>query len=41
MTVGREAIEDDQYGVFNPMMGQLGQDAKEHPDLLILSLIHI
>lgn len=39
VTVGREAIEDDQYGVFNPMMGQLGQDAKEHPDLLIFNLL--
>jgi len=39
-TVGvpRETIEDDQYGVFAPMVAQLGQDAKEHPDLLIFEL---
>lgn len=39
VTVPREAIEDDQYGVFSPMAAQLGQDAKEHPDLLLFSLI--
>lgn len=40
-TVGvkREAIEDDTYGVFTPLMAQLGQDAKEHPDLLIFDLL--
>ena len=36
-TVGvpREAIEDDQYGTYNTLMAQLGQDAKEHPAELV------
>lgn len=38
-TVPRDAIEDDQYGVFSPMIRQLGQDSKEHPDLLIFKLL--
>ena len=29
------AIEDDQYGIYTPLMAQLGQDAKEHPATLI------
>lgn len=35
-TVGipRDAIEDDTYGVFNPMFAQLGKDSVEHPDVL-------
>ncbi|MDH0095862.1 Mu-like prophage major head subunit gpT family protein [Pseudomonas sp. GD04158] len=40
-TVGvpREAIEDDQYGTYNPLMAQLGQDAKEHPAELVYALL--
>lgn len=40
-TVGvpREAYEDDQYGIFTPMMAQLGQDAREHPDELVWDLM--
>lgn len=40
-TVGvpREAIEDDQYGTFNPLMAQMGQDAKEHPAELVYALL--
>ena len=40
-TVGvpREAIEDDQLGVYNPLISQLGQDAKTHPDELVFSLL--
>lgn len=40
-TVGvtREAIEDDSYGVFSPLMGQLGQDAGQHPDTLVFDLL--
>lgn len=40
-TVGvpRESIEDDSYGVFNPLMGQLGQDAAMHPSELIYALL--
>lgn len=36
--VGREYIEDDQYGVYSPLMQQMGQDAKLHPDELVFSL---
>jgi len=39
ISVARETIEDDQYSVFTPMVAQLGQDAKEHPDLLIFDLL--
>ncbi|HTF96505.1 MAG TPA: Mu-like prophage major head subunit gpT family protein [Cellvibrio sp.] len=40
-TVGvpREAFEDDQYGVYAPMMSQLGQDAKEHPAELVYNML--
>lgn len=40
-TVGipREAIEDDQYGVYAPLMGEMGQSAAEHPDELIYQLL--
>ncbi len=39
VSVNRESIDDDQYGIFNPLMAQLGQDAKEHPDLLLFELL--
>jgi phage major head subunit gpT-like protein len=39
VTVDREAIEDDTYGIFKPMFEQLGQDAKKHPNELIFSLL--
>jgi len=40
-TVGvpREAIEDDSYGVYSPLMAQLGQDAAQHPAELLYSLL--
>lgn len=40
-TVGvpRESVEDDQYGVYTPVMAQLGQDAAEHPDTLVWGLL--
>jgi len=40
-TVGvpREAIEDDQFGVYSPMVAQLGQDAREHPAELVYGLL--
>ena len=34
VAVDRDAIEDDQYGVYSPLFQQLGQDAAEHPDVL-------
>ncbi|GAB6191148.1 Mu-like prophage major head subunit gpT family protein [Desulfocastanea catecholica] len=41
LTVGvpRDKVEDDQYGVFAPMMEMLGQSANEHPDELVFSLL--
>lgn len=40
-TVGvpREVIEDDGYGIYSPMMSQLGQDAAQHPALLLYALL--
>lgn len=40
-TVGvpREAIEDDQFGIYSPLMAQLGQDAREHPAILLYALL--
>lgn len=40
-TVGipRESIEDDQYGIYTPLMAEMGQSAAEHPDELIYSLL--
>lgn len=39
VAVPREAIEDDQYGVYSPLMTQLGQDSALHPDELVFALI--
>ena len=37
--VNRDAIEDDSYGLFTPLMAQLGQDSAEHPATLIYDLL--
>ncbi|WP_157879078.1 Mu-like prophage major head subunit gpT family protein [Pararhodospirillum photometricum] len=34
--VNRDDIEDDQLGVYRPLVTQLAQDAKTHPDELVL-----
>ncbi len=39
ISVGRDEIEDDLYGTYTPVIQQLGQDSKEHPDLLVYDLI--
>lgn len=39
VSVPREAIEDDQYGTYTPLVAQLGQDAKLHPDELLFALV--
>lgn len=41
LTVGvpRDKVEDDQYGVYAPMMEMLGSSASEHPDQLIFALL--
>ncbi|SDM57205.1 Mu-like prophage major head subunit gpT [Oryzisolibacter propanilivorax] len=38
--VGREEIEDDQYGIYTPVIQQLGQDAALHPDELVFGLLN-
>jgi phage major head subunit gpT-like protein len=37
--VPRTDIEDDQYGVFSPLFSEMGQQAGEHPDQLVFSLL--
>jgi len=37
--VDRDAISDDTYGVYKPVMAQLGLDAKQHPDELVFGLL--
>lgn len=39
VAVPRDAIDDDQYGVYTPLMAQMGQDAAQHPDELIFGLV--
>ncbi|MDH0494252.1 Mu-like prophage major head subunit gpT family protein [Comamonas aquatica] len=39
VAVGREEIEDDQFGVYKPVMQQMGQDAATHPDELVFNLL--
>ncbi|MGB6054035.1 MAG: Mu-like prophage major head subunit gpT family protein [Burkholderiaceae bacterium] len=40
-TVGvpRTAIDDDTYGLYKPMIAQLGMDARQHPDELVFGLL--
>lgn len=41
LTVGvpRTAIEDDQYGVYTPLMEEMGRAAGAHPDQLVFGLL--
>jgi phage major head subunit gpT-like protein len=34
-----DSIEDDTFGLYKPIVAQLGQDAKRHPDELVFSLL--
>lgn len=40
-TVGvpRTAIEDDEYGIYGPMMASMAQSVAEHPDELVFGLL--
>lgn len=38
VSVSRDEIDDDQYGIYKPAMEQLGQDAALHPDSLVFNL---
>jgi phage major head subunit gpT-like protein len=35
VSVEREHFEDDKLGIYTPVFGQLGQDARMHPDVLV------
>lgn len=37
--VGADQIEDDSYGVFTPLMAEMGYAAATHPDELVFSLL--
>jgi len=39
VAVDRDDLEDDTYGVYSPLVAQLGYDAKVHPDLLVFGLL--
>jgi len=39
VSIGRNDIEDDNYGVYEPVIEQLGWDAKVHPDVLLFSMV--
>ena len=37
--VTREDFEDDRYGVYTPMISEMGRLAKQHPDLMIFAML--
>jgi phage major head subunit gpT-like protein len=37
--VDRDDIEDDQLGLYSPIIGSLGQEAKKHPDRLMADIM--
>lgn len=39
IAIPRNAMDDDQYGVYTPLMTQMGQDAALHPDELVFGLL--
>jgi phage major head subunit gpT-like protein len=39
VSIDRNDIEDDNYGVYDPIIEQLGWDTKVHPDTLLFSMI--
>jgi phage major head subunit gpT-like protein len=39
ISVSRDDIEDDQYGVLSPLVGEMGRNAKQHPDELVYTLL--
>ncbi|MCM0081783.1 Mu-like prophage major head subunit gpT family protein [Geomonas sp. Red32] len=39
IAVGRNEIEDDTYGIYNPMFQEMGFAAKTHPDELVFGLL--
>lgn len=39
ISVPREKIEDDKFGIFAPMLAEMGKATAEHPDELLFSLL--
>ncbi|SMF42075.1 Mu-like prophage major head subunit gpT [Tistlia consotensis] len=39
ISVHRNKIEDDQYGIFDPLFQEMGRSAAEHPDELVFALL--
>ncbi len=39
VAIDRNDVEDDTYGVYEPVIEQLGWDTKVHPDMLLFSMI--
>jgi phage major head subunit gpT-like protein len=39
ISIDRNDIEDDNYGVYEPIIEQLGWDTKVHPDVLLFTMI--
>ena len=39
VAIPRDKFEDDTYGIYSPVISQLGVDSKVHPDILIYNLI--
>ena len=39
ISIDRNDVEDDNYGVYEPVIEQLGWDTKVHPDSLLFSMI--
>ncbi len=39
VSIDRNDIEDDLYGVYEPIIEQLGWDTKVHPDMLLFTMI--
>lgn len=39
VSVPRTSIEDDQFGIYAPMMQEMGRAASEHPDTLVYGIL--
>ncbi len=39
VSIDRNDIEDDSYGVYEPIIEQLGWDTKVHPDMLLFQMV--
>lgn len=39
VSVPKTSVEDDQFGIYSPMMQEMGRAAAEHPDTLVFNLL--